>query len=50
VKSITQTFEKYPGIGTLLRRWATATSRSRISKRPINKTECDAVVVATPID
>ncbi len=50
VKSITKTFEKYPDIGTLLPAMGYGDQQVKDLQTTINRTECDAVVVATPID
>ena len=50
VKSITQTFEKYPDIGVLLPAMGYGDQQVKDLETTINRTECDAVVVATPID
>ncbi len=50
VKSITRTFEKYPDIGTLLPAMGYGDKQVKDLETTINRTECDAVVVATPID
>ncbi len=50
VKSITETFRKYPGIGTLLPAMGYGDKQVKDLETTINKTDCDAVVIATPID
>ena len=50
VKSITRTFEKYPDIGTLLPAMGYGDQQVKDLETTINRTKCDAVVVATPID
>lgn len=50
VKSIADTFEKYPGIGTLLPAMGYGEQQIKDLQMTINKTECDTVVVGTPID
>ncbi|MDH3891124.1 MAG: cyclic 2,3-diphosphoglycerate synthase [candidate division Zixibacteria bacterium] len=50
VKSISATFEKYPGIGTLLPAMGYGNKQVKDLETTINRTECDAVVIATPID
>jgi predicted GTPase len=50
VKSITATFEKYPNIGTLLPAMGYGDQQVKDLETTINRTKCDAVVVATPID
>jgi predicted GTPase len=50
VGDIAKTFEKYPHIGTLLP--AIGYGKKQISdlEKTINKTKCDSVVIATPVD
>lgn len=50
VKSITDTFEKYPNIGVLLPAMGYGEEQMKDLEETINKTECDAVVIGTPID
>ena len=50
MKSITRTFEKYPDIGTLLPAMGYGDQQVKDLETTINRTKCDAVVVATPID
>ncbi len=50
VKSITATFEKYPDIGILLPAMGYGTEQVKDLEMTINKTKCDLVMVATPID
>jgi predicted GTPase len=50
VKSIAATFEKYPGIGILLPAMGYGEQQIKDLQTTINKTDCDTVVVATPID
>ncbi|MBU8933378.1 MAG: cyclic 2,3-diphosphoglycerate synthase [candidate division Zixibacteria bacterium] len=50
VKSITATFEKYPGIGVLLPAMGYGKQQVKDLETTINKTKCDLVVLATPID
>jgi predicted GTPase len=50
VKSITKTFEKYPEIGVLLPAMGYGDQQVKDLEETINKTKCDSVVVATPID
>ncbi|HOP07242.1 MAG TPA: cyclic 2,3-diphosphoglycerate synthase [candidate division Zixibacteria bacterium] len=50
VKSITKTFEKYPEIGTLLPAMGYGTQQVKDLETTINRTKCDLVVIATPID
>ncbi|MEW6413404.1 MAG: cyclic 2,3-diphosphoglycerate synthase [Candidatus Zixiibacteriota bacterium] len=50
VKSITKTFEKYPEIGILLPAMGYGDEQVKDLETTINRTKCDLVVVATPID
>ncbi len=50
VGTITETFEKYPDIGTLLPAMGYGEQQIRDLEETINRTECDLVVVGTPID
>ncbi|MEA1979387.1 MAG: cyclic 2,3-diphosphoglycerate synthase [candidate division Zixibacteria bacterium] len=50
VKSITATFEKYPEIGILLPAMGYGDQQVKDLEATINKTKCDLVIVATPID
>lgn len=50
VKSITETFEKYPGIGVLLPAMGYGDKQVKDLETTINRTKCDLVIVATPID
>ena len=50
VKSITETFKKYPKIGTLLPAMGYGDQQMKDLQTTINKTKCDSVVVGTPID
>ncbi len=50
VKSITATYEKYPGIGILLPAMGYGAQQVKDLETTINKVKCDVVVVATPID
>jgi len=50
VGSISETFEKYPEIGILLPAMGYGEQQIKDLETTINKTECDAVVIATPID
>ena len=50
MKSITDTFKKYPDIGTLLPAMGYGDQQVRDMEATINKCECDVVVIATPID
>ena len=50
VKSITATYEKYPGIGVLLPAMGYGNQQVKDLETTINRTKCDSVVIATPID
>jgi len=50
VRSITQTFEKYPDIGVLLPAMGYGKEQIKDLETTINKTKCDVVLIATPID
>ena len=50
VKSITATFNKYPDIGMLLPAMGYGDQQVKDLETTINRTECDSVIVATPID
>ncbi len=50
VGSIAETFEAYPEIGTLIPAMGYGVQQMRDLEATINRVECDAVVVATPID
>jgi predicted GTPase len=50
VGSITETFKLWPDIGTLLPAAGYGKQQLKDLEATINKTECDAVIVATPID
>ena len=50
VGRLTETFEIYPGIGTLLPAMGYGEEQLRDLETTINNTECDAVVIGTPID
>ncbi len=50
VGSIAQTYEKYPNIGELLPAMGYGEQQIRDLEATINATDCDAVVVATPVD
>jgi predicted GTPase len=47
---IAETFEKYPGIGTLLPAMGYGDRQMKDLEETINRVEADAVVVGTPID
>jgi predicted GTPase len=48
--SLVDTFKTYPGIGTLLPAMGYGEKQTRDLEATINATDCDAVVIATPID
>jgi predicted GTPase len=50
VGKLSETFRIYPGIGTLLPAMGYGEEQLRDLETTINKTECDSVLVATPID
>ncbi len=50
VGTITETFEQYPDIGTLLPAMGYGEQQIRDLEETINRTDCDLVVVGTPID
>jgi len=50
VNSITETFEKYPEIGVLLPAMGYGDQQIKDLETTINRTKCDSVIVATPID
>ncbi len=50
VKTIAETFAKYPEIGILLPAMGYSKQQIKDLESTINSTECDAVIVATPID
>ena len=50
VGTITETFEKYPKIGTLLPAMGYGDKQMKDLEETINKTDCDLVIIATPID
>ncbi|HVO12156.1 MAG TPA: cyclic 2,3-diphosphoglycerate synthase [Vicinamibacteria bacterium] len=50
VASITETFRKYPGIGTLLPAMGYGEAQVRDLEATIARTPCDLVLIATPID
>ena len=50
VKSITATYEKYPGIGILLPAMGYGDQQVKDLETTINRVKCDAVIIATPID
>jgi predicted GTPase len=50
VRSITDTFKKYPDIGVLLPSMGYGEAQMKDLETTINKTKCDSVVIGTPID
>ncbi len=50
VGTITETFRKYPGIGTLLPAMGYGDKQVKDLEATINRTPCDAVIIGTPID
>lgn len=50
VKSITATYEKYPKIGILLPAMGYGDDQMRDLEDTINNTDCDSVIIGTPID
>jgi len=50
VGEIKETFEKYPEIGILLPAMGYSAKQIKDMEKTINNTECDTVVIATPID
>ena len=50
VGTITETFEKYPEIGILLPAMGYGEQQMKDLEETINKVDCDAVVIGTPID
>lgn len=50
VGSITDTFKKYPGIGTLLPAMGYGAQQVKDLEETIRKTPCDSVIIGTPID
>ncbi len=50
VRSITDTFKKYPEIGILLPAMGYGDAQMKDLEETINNTDCDLVVIATPID
>jgi predicted GTPase len=50
VGTIRETYEKYPGIGQLLPAMGYGEQQVRDLEQTINATDCDAVVIGTPID
>jgi predicted GTPase len=50
VNTLTQTFQKYPGIGTLLPAMGYGEQQVKDLEATIARTPCDLVLIATPID
>ncbi len=50
VGTITETFQKYPEIGTLLPAMGYGDQQIKDLEETINRTDCDVVVIGTPID
>jgi predicted GTPase len=50
VGTITETYEKYPDIGILLPAMGYGNQQIRDLEKTINNTDCDVVVIGTPID
>ena len=50
VGKLTETFSIYPNIGTLLPAMGYGEQQLKDLEDTINKTDCDSVVIATPID
>jgi predicted GTPase len=50
VGRLTETFEKYPDIGTLLPAMGYGDQQLKDLETTINNTDCDSVVIGTPID
>ncbi len=50
VKSIADTYRKYPRIGTLLPAMGYGGDQVRDLEETINRVECDSVIIGTPID
>jgi len=50
VGKLSETFEIYPNIGTLLPAMGYSEQQLKDLETTINNTECDAVVIGTPID
>ena len=48
--TITETFEKYPEIGVLLPAMGYGDQQIKDLETTINATECDLVIIGTPID
>jgi predicted GTPase len=50
VKSITEVYKKYPNIGILLPAMGYSEEQVKDLEETINRTDCDSVIVATPVD
>jgi predicted GTPase len=50
VKSITEVYKKYPNIGVLLPAMGYSEEQVKDLEETINRTDCDSVIVATPVD
>jgi len=50
VKSIRETYEKYPNVGTLLPAMGYGTQQIKDLETTINRVPCDTVIIGTPID
>ncbi len=50
VKSITATYKKYPNIGVLLPAMGYGDAQVKDLEETINKTDCESVIIGTPID
>ena len=50
VESIKETYRKYPNIGILLPAMGYGAKQIRDLEETINRVDCDAVIIATPID
>ena len=50
VKSITDTYKKYPNIGILLPAMGYGKAQMKDLETTINRTKCDSVIIGTPID
>jgi predicted GTPase len=50
VGTISQTYEKYPEIGTLLPAMGYGTKQIKDLEKTINRTDCEVVIIGTPID
>lgn len=50
VGTISETFEKYPAIGTLLPAMGYSKKQIKDLEETINNVQCDSVIIATPVD